>query len=1514
LVAIAAVLSVGTVYGGWLPPDSAGKQVRVEIVEQNANQTVFDLFVPAVETTTVVIDGGEFTRLTILGVVEADLDTGRPELPTVPVLLAVPTGSSISLDVSVEEAETLAISSVYPLQPQPDEDEEPGPFVFDSSFYLLDTLYPGMSADLDSSHSWRRLTVASVQVYPVQVNPGDGFVVVATHMTVTVYHSDGTYPATVDDWMMPIYGSYVDNFSELSVTPDLGPQGKGHPRYLVMCHSAYASNTWLRDSLLGWVEQRGYEVKVDTGNWGPGDAAAIKGIIQSEYNASPSLHAVLLVGDNDDIPMGSCPNAEDRSDFYYADLDHDSLYPEVEVGRLSCLSTANLENQVKKILKYQRGPSQQNAWLTKLTLVAHKQREYTSCVRGVYSMPCTSYYHYQTDTVMGTCCGNQDLAEAVDSGRGIVIYRGHGAKHSWASWGTDGSWTRSDVQALSNGGMTPVVHGVCCSSGNISDDTCLAEMWMRKYPGGAVACIAASYFTKPKPNNGQCSTLVRALSDTATIADSGHSCRAPVTSTGDVLIYMDAYIAKYWPGDSAGDPRRKNLYLYLLLGDPSMPVWSGGTPETALVSYPETLDPGTSSVPVTVTLKASARPVAGARVCLQKEPDVYSLAVTDSNGYALLPLTNHGPGQLTVTVSEGHASSRPHTPILPFAGTIWSPGLPWTRAAEMPRNPSHRAVKAGGWLATDLGSGLIYGAKGNKTADFYSYDATEGLWYEDLAPIERGTEQKLPSKGCRGVCDGQGHVYMTKGNNTVGFWRYSVNGDSWAQLPDVPLGVSNKRVKDGSDLAFAVSSDTGYVYLLKGSKFEFYRFNCAAQRWETLAVAPGYPHRWTEGSFLVYDSGQTIYAHKAKYHEFYAYNVQTDSWSSPRAGIPFQNSRGSSRRSRDGGSGAWLNGCLYALKGGNTQEFWRYNPSTDSWHELDTLPLRGTSGLKKRVKAGGDIVPQADGSALYALKGNNTREFWRCAPSPSDGSGLSRGGVVAGIQPGRDDPPAEVAMSTDGIEAWSPRWNAQGTACCYVRESQGGIGAGYDQIYVRTAGAAGTEMMVTDARTDFAWPTFNPLGNMLACIVYDTISERDQVAVIPLAGGFGQEPSPQPQSDRNVVSASALAARSSSQGLGTATAAVTGVTPGRPQAALGHDPKRSGEIRSCPAAGGADNPVIQLTFDASDKGHVEWSPAGDWLVYEAEDEVDGYTEIRRIRWQGVEEQQLTADPAEHCLPQYLTPCEIVFQWSPNGDYDRLVRMNVDTREWRILTPSDRDYEQLCPSYWGDRICYVAQDEQGVDQIGVVGREGGDAHFITGDQFDKSEPDWSQDNMSIYAAQWYGLTSAIGWVSAFGSPFMPVTDGSAIRDNPDVAYMSILCQNAVIYERENVSPTDGYGPDQKLRKGTGIFLVRHRRPQDGAMTAGLVTELRRAAPNPATGPISVFWQAAAAGTDATVKVYDAAGRQVSVLFAGKAPVGLNEAVWRCRDQKGRKVATGVYFCTLETREDRISRKVVLTSSE
>jgi len=335
----------------------------------------------------------------------------------------------------------------------------------------------------------------------------------------------------------------------------------------------------------------------------------------------------------------------------------------------------------------------------------------------------------------------------------------------------------------------------------------------------------------------------------------------------------------------------------------------------------------------------------------------------------------------------------------------WSAGWQEVRSAPGCASPE-RPLNDGAWLAAgpdrEPGTGVIYAAKGNRTPDFLKYYPYDDSWVTlaDIDPDENG-RTKPPRRGCVGVSDGRRFIYMTKGANTLGFWRYDTQRDTWERLAGVPLGDMNKKVKGGNDLAYVsaqAEADTDQVYLMKGCRNEFYRFNVAANRWDTLDALPyQVAPKYDKGSFLVYDEGRYLYAHQARYtdalkthHFMFRYDLQAGSWDDTLDGMPVPGMDGGrmrAKRSKEGAAGALdrNSGLLYALKGGNTCMFYRYDPAGDTWAELDTLKSVGSSGEKKKVKAGGDLV-SFDGRALFAFKGNKTSEFWRFVCPEGGGS------------------------------------------------------------------------------------------------------------------------------------------------------------------------------------------------------------------------------------------------------------------------------------------------------------------------------------------------------------------------------------------------------------------------------------------------------------------------------------------------------------------------------------------------
>jgi hypothetical protein len=345
----------------------------------------------------------------------------------------------------------------------------------------------------------------------------------------------------------------------------------------------------------------------------------------------------------------------------------------------------------------------------------------------------------------------------------------------------------------------------------------------------------------------------------------------------------------------------------------------------------------------------------------------------------------------------------------------------WTTRKPMPDLPSGKQLKDGAWLVE--AGGLIYAAKGNKQSDFYSYNPLTDDWTV-LAPWLLGVEGKGPYKGSVGVVGADERIYATKGNNTQAFWMYDIGTNTWSPRANVPLGYTNKKVKGGTDLVFAKLQNPhdGYLYLLKGYKNEFYRYDAGKDSWYAMTNAPtGMNLKWDKGSWLAYRRapGQdeySIYAHKAKYHEFYKYDVTTDAWlSPPLTPMPVVGSAGV-RKAKDGSCGVSSGDHIYAFKGANTIEFWRYDVALNAWVEQETIPsIAPGSTRKKKVKGGGDLVEVGD--LLYAIKGNKTNEFWMYTP-----------GVFAADAPRPDGVEAERLAAGDRRLAIAPNPLASGFA------------------------------------------------------------------------------------------------------------------------------------------------------------------------------------------------------------------------------------------------------------------------------------------------------------------------------------------------------------------------------------------------------------------------------------------------------------------------------------------------------
>jgi hypothetical protein len=132
---------------------------------------------------------------------------------------------------------------------------------------------------------------------------------------------------------------------------------------------------------------------------------------------------------------------------------------------------------------------------------------------------------------------------------------------------------------------------------------------------------------------------------------------------------------------------------------------------------------------------------------------------------------------------------------------------------------------------------------------------------------------------------------------------------------------------------------------------------------------------------------------------------------------------------------------------------------------------------------------------------------------------------------------------------------------------------------------------------------------------------------------------------------------------------------------------------------------------------------------------------------------------------------------------------------------------------------------------------------------------------------------------------------------------------VLYLMDQCAGVGRYGEGPATYNPVVVRRVVWTGLADGKGPAAPSTELS-VEPNPFGKATTINYQLGHAGAVA-LSVQDVTGRAVRRLAVGLQPAGSHSVFWDGRDDRGRALPAGVYFCTFGIGAKRISRKVVLT---
>ena len=155
---------------------------------------------------------------------------------------------------------------------------------------------------------------------------------------------------------------------------------------------------------------------------------------------------------------------------------------------------------VNRTIVYEMNPDSEGTWYKKGAGFASNQgpgddgeydNEHLDNIRDLLM----AYTYDEIDQVYDPNGTVADGEVAINNGRSIINYTGHGSN---GSWGNGCPMNQTDVHNLENMGMYPFIWSVACVNGEFHQGTCYAETWLRATneddgtPTGAIAVLMST--------------------------------------------------------------------------------------------------------------------------------------------------------------------------------------------------------------------------------------------------------------------------------------------------------------------------------------------------------------------------------------------------------------------------------------------------------------------------------------------------------------------------------------------------------------------------------------------------------------------------------------------------------------------------------------------------------------------------------------------------------------------------------------------------------------------------------------------------------------------------------------------------------------------------------------------------------------------------------------------------------------------------------------------------------------
>jgi len=687
---IAVVMAVSTLYAGtpeWYPVGHGTTMIEepfISTMSQDTSKISCEVNLAGILIEEEYTKGGTLKKISLPNQAFRE-HIGQAKLPVVRILVEVPHGSTLQVGMKRQVFDEYALTDfgindiIVPVQ-DPIEKTPDGfdkwQFKKNEEYYAHDDFKPQQLVSVESITFYRAHRVARIDICPVTYNPKQGLVRIYHSVGFELKMNGGNDVQTVREISRTWSDSFEQNYSNMIINYGLwrnlvriGSDRTSHwDGILIISATEFYAKA---EELAAWRRKSGYFVEhVDITTTGA-TVESIKNYIQNAYStwSNPALSFVLLVGDTPQIPTPSgtsCSGCASDSD--YACVSGTDNVHDIYVGRISVETLTQATNVFNRLLTFAKAEFVQDGWIKKATFLSSCDPSYNSYhthefCQANYTLPngyTGTYYPGGTDPggdlirciedygSSGSASG-ADAVNALNEGRSLYVYSGHG---SYTSWGGP-SVTQGNLQNATCGEMTPFMVGHCCIAHNIKySTTCFGEACLREVAVGYYGSSESSYW-------GEDDYLQRAWF--AKIFTDNQLRMGEFTTNGLIDMYNNYAASDYY------------MDMEILGADPAMEIYT--EIPLALSGHHDTaISVGQSSF--TVVVNRGGLPLAGARVCLIKTDngdDLKEFGITNASGTVTLTM-NPAPGavgKLDITVTA--MNSKPYENLV----DVIVPAGPW---------------------------------------------------------------------------------------------------------------------------------------------------------------------------------------------------------------------------------------------------------------------------------------------------------------------------------------------------------------------------------------------------------------------------------------------------------------------------------------------------------------------------------------------------------------------------------------------------------------------------------------------------------------------------------------------------------------------------------------------------------------------------------------------------------------------------------------------------------------------